>query len=396
MQPIIGEYTIVHSTIRTWVLKVGLYLLERPKVADEWIYIIDASIQMGSMKCLLILGIQLSKLKAKEDYTILHSDLETLAIKTIESCNGEVVAETLLEAEQKTGVPLEIISDQGSEMKRGVRLYQETGRKVVHNHDIVHKIDNVLKKQLKNDQIWQDFTKNMLMTTQKLKLTEWAHLIPPKQRTKNRMLSERAIVKWGLSVLKWLDRQEPVPSIVEENLGWIRNYRRELSEYRNIFDIAIMAISLVRKDGYYKGLVKRFEEISQEKAISSIILPIYLKIIDILCVEEEKVSDGKRFLGSSESIEAVFGKFKQLEKGHASSGLTSLVLGIPALLGKLTIEVVNEALSTVSINRVEEWIANNLGTTFCAKRRRDLGKVEENDVTKDDYLEMDELIAVAI
>lgn len=380
LQPIIGEYTVVHSTIRAWVLKIGLYLLERKKIADEWIYIIDASIQMGSMKCLLILGVPLSKLKAKADYTIVHNDLEPLVIKTVQSCNGDVVAEALLEAEQKTGVPLEIISDQGSEMKRGVCLYQKAGRNVVHSHDIVHKIDNGLKKQLKNDQAWQDFTKNMLMTTQKLKLTEWAHLIPPKQRTKNRMLSERAIVKWGLSVIKWLDRQETVPDLVEENLGWIRNYRRELSEYRSIFDIGIMAISLVRKDGYYKGLVRRFEEISQKKVISSRILSLYLKIKEILSMEEEKISTGERFLGSTESIETVFGKFKQLEKDHASSGLTSLVLGIPALLGTLTIAVVKEALSTISINRVEEWIANNLGMTFCARRRRDLGIVEESNI----------------
>ncbi len=104
-------------------------MLEREKEKGEWIYVIDASIQMGSMKCLLILGIPMAKLLAIQNETgsfmPSHIDMEPLVLKTIDSCDGEVVRDALLEAEQKTGTPISIVSDEGSEFKRGVRLFNQ-------------------------------------------------------------------------------------------------------------------------------------------------------------------------------------------------------------------------------------------------------------------------------
>ena len=49
------------STGRLWLLRIGLAALLRPKViADDWVWLVDHSIQIGQCKCLVILGIRLA------------------------------------------------------------------------------------------------------------------------------------------------------------------------------------------------------------------------------------------------------------------------------------------------------------------------------------------------
>ena len=51
----------VPSTIRSWVLRLGLGMLrQNPPRADDWAWLVDHSIQIGTQKCLVILGIRLS------------------------------------------------------------------------------------------------------------------------------------------------------------------------------------------------------------------------------------------------------------------------------------------------------------------------------------------------
>ena len=196
------------STARDWVLRLGVFNLTKPHEHGEWIWIIDSSIQMGSMKCLLILGVRMDELQKKEDFTLSYNDVKPIVLKTIESCPGEVVKVALNEAKNKTNHAVAIVSDEASELKRGIRLFQEEQeetQKLVHLHDITHKVDNVLKKELEKDESWKEFTKNMTHTTQKLKLTSSSHLIPPKQRQKKRMRSEIDIIKWETKILNHLD-----------------------------------------------------------------------------------------------------------------------------------------------------------------------------------------------
>jgi hypothetical protein len=47
------------SAGRLWLLRIGLYKLERAKtIADDWIWIVDHTVQLGNEKCMVILGIR--------------------------------------------------------------------------------------------------------------------------------------------------------------------------------------------------------------------------------------------------------------------------------------------------------------------------------------------------
>jgi hypothetical protein len=56
-----------YTTIRQWILKIGLYKLNCPKYSSSgWFFVVDTSIQMGAQKCVVILGLEFGHLSWPE------------------------------------------------------------------------------------------------------------------------------------------------------------------------------------------------------------------------------------------------------------------------------------------------------------------------------------------
>ena len=90
---------------RLWLMRIGLYKLNRPKPkADDWVWIIDFSIQLGKEKCLVILGVRQCDLPP-EGQALRHEDMEPITLVPVEQANGTIVYQKLEEAAVKTGVP---------------------------------------------------------------------------------------------------------------------------------------------------------------------------------------------------------------------------------------------------------------------------------------------------
>ena len=73
-------------------------------------------------------------------------------------------------------------------------------------------------------------------------------------------------------------------------------------------------------------------------------------------------------LGSSEIIESLFGKQKNIEKQHAKNGFTGLLLSLAACVSKTTTDVIKNAMESVKTKTVIEWHKNNIGKSVQAKR----------------------------
>jgi hypothetical protein len=80
---------------RLWLLRIGYFKLHRQKqIADDWIWIVDHTIQLGNEKCLVILGIRQSCLPPAELY-INHEDVEPIALLPVNKSNGDIVYQQL-------------------------------------------------------------------------------------------------------------------------------------------------------------------------------------------------------------------------------------------------------------------------------------------------------------
>lgn len=373
-----------HTTIRQWLFKLGLYMLERPKnVLANWFYIIDTSIQMGLQKCVLIVGVKQQDLT--ENFCPTFEQLEPLVLKPLNSCPGEIIKNALEEAFKKTGKPIAIISDKGSELKKGVTLLSDH-EKPLHLFDVSHKVNACLKNELDADITWKTFQKAASNSTQRLKLSSLSHLCPPRQRTKERMHSAFALIKWGLRLFNFMKSDKGKKLSIEDQnkIIWIEEYQFCLPTYKSLMEISKKALQLVHNRGYYQSIADDFIKQTEELCLGNQrCIDFQKKLREILYEEGKKVPDGQHYLGSSEIIESVFGKFKQIEGYHASSGLTSLVLGIPALVGKIDEAEIYKAMHDYSVVDLENWFTRNMGQTFLSKRRHDLQQYENHNAYED-------------
>src|SRR5437763_12455806 len=77
-----------HQTVRSWLLRCGLFLLRRcvPPRSD-WVWIVDCTIRIGQKKCLLILGVSLEQLRANQG-ALEHHQVVVLALSVTAHCTG--------------------------------------------------------------------------------------------------------------------------------------------------------------------------------------------------------------------------------------------------------------------------------------------------------------------
>ena len=193
-----------HTTIQNWILRIGLYELQRPKeFADDWIWIVDHTIQIGTIKVLLILGIRRSKW-IQLDRPLVHTDLEVLELLPVEVSNGEVVREQYAAVAQRNGVPQAILSDQGSDLQRGLKLLQNKHPDVIGLGDVTHKVASLLKALLESDDAWMAFKTRCGTTKAAVQQTPLAHLAPPKFKTKARYMNVSKQIRLGQTVCSLL------------------------------------------------------------------------------------------------------------------------------------------------------------------------------------------------
>ncbi len=194
------------NSVRSWVYRFGLYMMQSEcERRDDWIFILDHTVQLGQRKCLLILGIPEGRLKTK-GYALRHQDVTVLTMDVVTSSTGEIVAEQLEKAAKKAGTPKQILSDHGSDIKKGVRLYREERPSIIYTYDVTHKMAALLKQELQKDEKWLSFLKQCGKSCKSLKQTNLYFLAPPRQRTKARYSSVAPQIQWAQKVINWQER----------------------------------------------------------------------------------------------------------------------------------------------------------------------------------------------
>ena len=150
-----------HSTIISWVHKVGYYhLMKNKEIANDWIIILDHSIQIGQDKVFVILGLRESKI----DFTksLQYQDLLPLRIESRKKWDGVMISDYLKELKKEIGNIKYAVGDYGSDIKKGLSI-----EGIKHIHDITHAIALILKKLYCKSEEYLEFTKKMAIMRNK-------------------------------------------------------------------------------------------------------------------------------------------------------------------------------------------------------------------------------------
>jgi hypothetical protein len=207
-----------HTSVAIWVQKIGYYELTRPKASsDDWILILDESIQIGTEKLLVILGIRIAEIDFNRPLT--YQDLTPLKAISKSRWNSELIADQLNELKATLGTIVYAVGDYGSYIKKGLQSAQ-----IAHLYDITHKIASILKKIYRKDERFQSFTQEMAKMRTNCFQTAYAYLIPPRQRQKSRYQNVGIISNWGMNILHYLQKH-PADQAIADKLSWVVEYQ---------------------------------------------------------------------------------------------------------------------------------------------------------------------------
>lgn len=373
------------STGRLWILRLGYYKLTRPKEqAADWVWVVDHTLQVGDEKCLVILGVRLSALP-DVGHCLRHQDVEPIALLPVEKSNGEVVYQQLEAQVKKTGVPREIVSDHGTDLKAGIEQFCAAHRETAAIYDIKHKTAAVLKRELGQDSTWLAFAQQANQSKRQVQQTALAALAPPGQRSKARYMNVDVLLEWGRQALAFLDNMENKagmfdPGQVQQKFGWVAAFRQPLAEWHALLQVVTTTESYIRQRGLYHGVQLELEAHLKPLADTEQAQKVSAELVAFVAQEAAKAQHGERLLGSSEIIESVLGKQKHLEQDQAKNGFTGFLLALCASVADTTTDVVRQALETVPTKKVRAWCRENLGQSVQAQRRTafpSLGRKEQ-------------------
>jgi hypothetical protein len=374
------------ETIRQWLLRVGLFLLRRPVPRrPDWVLLVDLTIQVGQHKCLVILGVPLSVLRG-HGYSPGHQDVRVLSLHVLTRCNGEVVSGHLGAVSERAGVPVQIISDHGSDVLAGIRLFRQQRRgqgHVVETYDVTHGLALLLKTQLGPDQRWAGFVRACQGTRQQLQQTAGSFLQPPAWRSKARFLNLASHLAWAKDMLAVLggggaatlaeqlgSGEAQSRQWLEEKLGWLRGYADCVRTWSYFQEVIKVAEEEVKRGGLSRTSWRRIQcRLAGGRRPAGSERAFRRQVLSFVRREGAKVPRRQKYLGSTDVLESLFGKYKDLAEHAPCREVTANVLMIPLLGTPLTAELLREALETVRGQDVEQWLEEHLGPSPRQKKR---------------------------
>jgi len=364
------------ETGRLWILRLGLHELTCPKEqADDWVWLVDHTIQLDSVQCLLVVGVRLREWE-RDRRPLEHHDLHCLLLEPGIESTGEVVCEQLQRVVQRTGVPRAILTDGGRNLHKGIGLFRNDHPQVSHNSDVVHKTALCLKKILTKDERWSEFLKQCGLSRKHCVKTAMAFLTPPVLRDQARFMNLQAILKWAGDIRRFRhdltlnDGSQVEPWKVTLEFKWIEGFAEAIEQWQRLLAIVEEVVHYVRWEGYHAGAAQEIEQRLASLRGDTLGDQLIDELITFVQEQSQSAMPDERLLGSTECLESLIGKGKRLEGQQSRSGFTKMILGMAASVVKPTLEAIQTAFTTVKTTDLNVWAQKYLGQSLQAKRRQ--------------------------
>jgi len=366
------------TVIQNWILRFGLYKLMQPLPhRSDWIWIIDQTIEFGTKKCLVILAVSLETLR-NNLCVLRHRDMEIAAINVAVKATGKHIGKLLSKVGRDIGYPVQIVSDNGSNIKSGIKRFQKQSPQTVHTYDITHKTAGELKRCLANDKKWKKFGRKLAETKRRVIHTEFAFLAPRKQRDKSRWQNLKQNLVWAECVLATrpvrmskLGRPTNYQREFRNYFGWIEEFEPDLRRWRMLLDVISLAQDEVKTNGLSTQTADNFMRRAQASGIENRqCKKVILRLADFFTRETASLKPDQLFLGSSDIIESLFGKYKLFSAKTPLKEIGNSILTLPIVTCEVSTKEVKAAMETISAKTLSNWLSENVGESLLTKRRK--------------------------
>ena len=360
------------TTINNWIETVGYYEytnLDNNLYIDDYAIIIDESIVIGQQRMMVVLGLPAVKTTTKA------SDLGTvrllyLAVRaTWKSADIVIFLNQLIEKMGKP--PLYVISDGGSNLKRGIK-----DSKLLRICDVGHEIAKFVEQTYKHQEVFKAFSTAVAGVKFREILKNTAYLLPPKQRAIARFMNLSDTVDWATKMLSALPK---LTEVEQQTFDFLKDYRSLIKELEDVFEMVHKLLKILKNTGISHENIEKCTLLVQQYIMK--MPPILVgKINTYFKNEAGKITDkSTSWHASSDIIESLFGKFKQRAATNKLNGVTSLVLSLGLYSrfkepdDQMKDEIKN-ALQDVSMADLHTWKRKYLIENQVVRRRKMLKK----------------------
>jgi hypothetical protein len=370
------------ETIRHWLHRLGVYLLERAvERRNDWVVFLDHTMELGAARCLLVLGMPLERWQQRGG-ALSHTDVQVLMLEVVEHSTGAVVHAQLQRLIARIGVPAQIVSDHGGDLAKGIELLRQAHAGVVDTYDVSHKLACLLKAELEPDPRWQEFLRQSGRARAALQQARGGLPRPPALRTKARYQNLEGLVAWGESILRLehaglaerLGTQRGSSAAeaqrwFDQTVGWVRGFAADLASWRGLLKNIEATRQQISAEGLHLASGPALEQ--RLKADTPRGGRFAARVCGFVKEQGARVPSGRRYVGCSDVIESIFGKYKSYLERSPVPSLGANVVLFPLFVTRITIELIGEAFPAMK-HRTAQALVRVLGGPSESQQRQEL------------------------
>ena len=193
------------------------------------------------------------------------------------------------------------------------------------------------------------------------------------------MLNIASLLTWSMMVLYQLKTHGSDSRIgisverMEAKLGWLREYAEDLRRWNQCQDVIDRSVWVINRQGQHARTEELIDQSQSEqnsnwRKENSSTTRIGLKLIDWVEQSSSNLQAGERTWLSTEILESLFGRFKQMERQHSNGGLTRLIAALPTLCLRVNPGTGRKGFLRVDCKATQKWITDSLGHTLTDRR----------------------------
>ena len=149
-----------------------------------------------------------------------------------------------------------------------------------------------------------------------------------------------SLLNWASMVLHHLEetnsdsRKGISGERMEEKLGWLCEFADDVAQWNQCQAVIDRVLELINRQGLDHETADQVDSFLEDEGANwskknTSARRIGQRLIEWIGDSSSKLSEGERGWLSTEILESLFGRFKQLERQHSKGGLTRLLAALP-------------------------------------------------------------------
>lgn len=371
-----GQWVPHFTSVINWTLRVGLSRLQViGKIKEPWIAIVDCSIDIGMKKALVVLRVRLDAMMNKNAGLSL-ADCECVGVEVAERWNGALVASTLENVFEKAGAPTAILKDDGGDLQLGATIYANKQKLKLHSiRDVGHYTANSIKSQFGNTGQFLEIISLVSRLSSQIKHSSFGYLMAPNLGNHSRFLRITKTAQWCLQMLElWQNKKIPTEKFSRKlkgnftklfrMTGFLKRFCKACAQCDDL--MLLLKRQGLNEETYTKAnsIIACLPKRSSIRTRTQNWLNEHIAIHRVLCLGQTPLPV------SSDIIETLFGKFKNIMQRCPRAEFNRLILIFPCLCGDLNATHIAAGLSDVSHYQLKNWERDYVSETIRQARKR--------------------------